>query len=132
MPADAERDLVMQPRLALLRRAYENEVLVAVSNQHVRNDLPVLRRDLGRRTIDEKMLRRDDVEDRPRLIANQPAAEKRLQVDSAHDHHLLVLHRSASSTSSCKAPFDERPLPRSARGCPSSAVKRPPASSTMI
>src|SRR5690349_21013619 len=79
----------MQPRLGLLRGALEDEVVIAAANRDVRNDLPELRRHLGRGPVDEEMFRGDEIENRPRAIANQPRREKRLKIGSADDHHLL-------------------------------------------
>src|SRR5712692_5414386 len=128
---DSQRQLVMQPRLGLLGRAGEHEIIIIISYDDIWNDLPILRRDLRDLPIDEEMFRSDDVEYRSGVIANQARCEVRLQLDRPHDHDLFA-HRSAASTSSCSKPLVEIAEPPSARGCPSNVVKRPPASSTMI
>src|SRR6266849_4519687 len=106
----------MQPCFTLLRRPYQDEILVTVSDDDVRDDLTIFGRNLRGGAIDEEVLRCDDIEDGPRVVANQAPRKERLQIDCADDHHLLVLHRNASSTASCRRPFEETPLPRSARG----------------
>src|SRR5581483_2164017 len=61
--ADAERELVVQPRVGPLARAAQQEPVVAVADHHIRDDLPVLRRLLGDPTHEELLLALYEIED---------------------------------------------------------------------
>ena len=128
--SDSQRQLVMQSRLRLLWRAFENEVVVLPADDHVRNDLPKLRRDFRQFAGDEEMSAGDEVKNNARAIANERPCDVRSK-QRRFDNHDLLAHRRAASTASCRSPFVDTALPPFARGWPSMVLNRPPASSTM-
>src|SRR6185436_7105696 len=106
-------ELVMEAGLGLPRRALQQVKRIAVTDHHVRDDLLVLRRDLGGRAVDEEMPFVDRVEHLVRPLAHEAALdEEGRDVLARHDHDLLA-HRNASTTASCSSPFVESPLPPS-------------------